>query len=187
MPRPAGPPPGLMGQSGPPSFGGAPQAAPQQQQYGQPPAMRQPSGPPQFGAPPQRPPMTPNSAIPGPPGFGEPSHVTCTAAVVLHRLHSGRQHEMRLVFCNKVRRALPRALDQSPCVVDCGHMLVQGLYCLSHTAASMSSAMLADIICRWSRILCWPAGDPAASMQHPSYSTMAPPGYDATATSVSFS
>ena len=81
MPRPAGAPPGLMGHSGPPSFGGAPQAAPQQQQYGQPPAMRQPSGPPQFGAPPQRPPMTPNSAIPGPPGFGEPLHVTCTAAV----------------------------------------------------------------------------------------------------------
>ena len=80
MPRPAGAPPGLMGQSGPPSFGGAPQAAPQQQQNTQPPSMRQPSGPPQFGAPPQRPPMTPNSAIPGPPGFGEPLHVTCTAA-----------------------------------------------------------------------------------------------------------
>ncbi|CAK0784355.1 hypothetical protein CVIRNUC_007559 [Coccomyxa viridis] len=73
MPRPAGTPPGLMGHSGPPSFGVAPQAAPQQQQYGQPPAMRQPSGPPQFGAPPQRPPMTPNSAIPGPPGFGDPA------------------------------------------------------------------------------------------------------------------
>ena len=59
------------------------------QQYGQPPAMRQPAGPPQFGGPSQRPPMTPNSAVAGPPGFGEgtlsvawPGSPPCTPAGV---------------------------------------------------------------------------------------------------------
>ena len=45
--------------------------------------------------------------------------------------------------------------------------------------------MLTESVYSWRRITCWPAGDPATSMQHPSYNTIAPPGYDAGATSVS--
>ncbi len=70
MPGPVGP-----GQ-GAPNLGGGPPGMPPQQ-YGQPPAMRQPAGPPQFGGPPQRPPMTPNSAVAGPPGFGEGQLLRC--------------------------------------------------------------------------------------------------------------
>ena len=66
MPGPVGPGQGV------PNLGGGPPGMPPQQ-YGQPPAMRQPAGPPQFGGPPQRPPLTPNSAVAGPPGFGEGS------------------------------------------------------------------------------------------------------------------